>query len=138
MNTSFEIVPGERVGEFKLGMTRGDVARVLGFEPPRIRLTPFSKTEVDNLRDVGLFLEYDEKDHLIAVDVRSPVGAAWDGFDLMHSSLETTLAMLRKRGYDVEDLAGSYLVDEVGVAVYAPLGRTEGVRVYSASARASE
>jgi len=124
----FTIDPYVSVGRLHFGMTRGQVADVL---PPADRqVEQYGGTIVDYFTDDLLSLSYDENGELEFIEWHASRPATLGGVVIDDSETTAVIDRLGVVGGDSTPTDAGVNFEQVGLALYAPGDRVEGVAAY--------
>ena len=125
-----EVVPFERLGDLRLGMSRTAVRSMLGSNFKSFRKGPDSINETDAYDQLGMHLYYDADDQLEFIEMFPPSDPAYQGVHLLNNSLDQVLQKLAAIGQHYHYDDDGYDFKQLGVVLYVPDDSIESVAVY--------
>jgi hypothetical protein len=107
------------VDSVAFGMTRSEVARVMGHAPLRGRRGQRDESDYDFFEQIGIFVYYDVADACRAIEFTQEAKVSYDGYELFaHPAHEVrTWARTRDESLDGKD---GFVSEALGLSMYAP------------------
>lgn len=125
----WEIRPFEGVGRLLFGMTRQEVQAALGQMPRSFKKAPSEQQLTDAYDAAGLYAYFDGDDRLEYVELTDPRSVSFRGEHLFGLAAQSAEDRMRALHVDVARNDEGFDCLEIGVSVYAPSARIEGVGV---------
>jgi hypothetical protein len=113
------IHPHKGVDTIRFGMTREEVAAVIGQVPHRARRNQDDASDYDVFRKLGVFVYYDADDKCHAVEFTRDALVTYDGYELFAHPAHEARAWARARDQDLDDKDG-FVSTALGLSMYAP------------------
>ena len=114
-----KIYPHEGVDSVRFGMTRSEVAGVVGSEPRRARRNQYSASDYDFFEALGLFVYYGADEKCDGVELTRRARVSYDGYDLFAHPAAHARAWARARDQDLVEKDG-FCSAALGLSMYAP------------------
>jgi hypothetical protein len=114
------IHPHKGVDSIAFGMSRFEVARVVGDVPHRARRNNFDVSEYDFFEKLGVIVYYDEEDKVDAVEFTRDARVAYDGYELFAHPAHEARAWARVRDTALRVNDG-FVSSALGLSMYAPM-----------------
>jgi hypothetical protein len=113
-DSTWDMIPGVRVGPLRFGQPRSEVRSILGAPNRVFKKVPFADNTTDAYTELGLHVFYDPDDRLESVDAFAPAPIRFDGIQLVGVPAEAIAEAMAERGYG----RGSYDFPEACFSLY--------------------
>jgi hypothetical protein len=128
----WEVTPYIGMGVLRLGTSQTAMREQLGAGFSTFRKSSWSPSLTDSYDEFGLHLYYDDDDQLEFIEAFPPCQPTYHGHPPMEPNLAQVLGHLEELGQRAREELGSYTIEDIGVALYAPspFGPKESVSVF--------
>lgn len=114
------IIPHQGFDGISFGMSRREIAQLVGEEPTRGRRTQYDVSDYDYFENECFFAYYDAEERCCALEFTSEAHISYDGYELFaHPSLAVR-EWARRRDPNLENKDG-FVSRALGLCMYAPL-----------------
>lgn len=120
MNISFHLAPHVGVGVINFDDSRDSVRKSLGTNYDIFTRTSTSINSTDHFRDLGVFVYYDEKDRVEAVEFTSPAIFCLDELNLFTKSCSKIIELISTIDSEVEKRNNMFISHRLGLSGYMP------------------
>jgi len=117
---NYDIKPFKGIGNIKFGATPTEVRKILGEEFKSFKRSPTAAFPCDYFPHVGVFAYYTAAGTLEAIEFASPAVPLLDGVNLLSIGLDAAKSLLRGKGGELEEDAGTLIAKSIGISLYAP------------------
>ncbi len=119
------IQTGVGVGPIRFGMTRSETRMLLPIAPETFRRTDEDVSDIDEYADLGVYVEFDEQDRCIAVEMFEPADPVLQGMHLLKTPFATIREWLRKNDPNLEKEEGGVYSSLLGVGLAADIPKRD-------------
>lgn len=127
----WRITPGKAVGTLSFGMSRHEVAQILGDDFEQFRRTTDSPDVTSAHDRHALHLTYGDNDRLKQVTVFVPNEALIENIQLLGEPIELVRKQADKRGLRFRQVDGGLWCDSARILLISVDGTVDGVEVHS-------
>lgn len=113
------IDPHKGVDSIVFGMTRSEVAQILGETPQRGRRNQYDAADYDLFLRRGFFVYYDADDLCQVVEFTRNARISYDEYELFAHPAHEVRAWAQSRDQNLDDKDG-FVSTELGLSMYAP------------------
>jgi hypothetical protein len=111
----------ESVGPIRFGMTRKEVRELLDSPVIAFKRNDDDVAETDGFDDLGIYVEYDAKDHCVAVEMARPSNPIFADTELLALPYAAVKTWVRKQDEDVEVDESGFDSPGLGIGMYADI-----------------